>query len=469
MNPTLSAVLLTILLISKLRAGSTDLLTYETSADSVTITGFSWSHYGPVVVPQTIEGKPVTAIADYACRSREGITSVTLPASVKQIGRSAFEDCFDLSTIHLPDSILDIGDLAFRDCDNLRSVTLPSKLNHLGASAFESCDKLKEIKLPSSLAVISPFLFFNCHSLSACDIPIGVISIGESAFSGTALRDAILPAGLNSIGKSAFSGCRNLSNAQLSESVTKIPDKLFYYCGSLTHIKLPRGLRAIGASAFEGSSLTEIDLKNVVSIGSHAFANCNNMRRIGFPASVRFIGDRAFASSPLLTTANFEGNAPQMGERVFGRTPADFRIYVEESSSGFTIPRWLGYKLTKPRAEILVQNADGESLQYGSIDPIRFGSVPVGTESRSEAFLITNMGNRPLIDIESAIHGEGFLEFTINKSAARTLAPGESTTLKVTFQPLVRGKRTVSLFLGSSDSDETMFSIPLSGIGIEEL
>ena len=50
-------------------------------------------------IPSKIDGVTVTAIGDYACRYRDNIESVTIPATVKTIGNGAFQNCSALETV----------------------------------------------------------------------------------------------------------------------------------------------------------------------------------------------------------------------------------------------------------------------------------------------------------------------------------------------------------------------------------
>ena len=65
---------------------------YEIDDSEVTITNYTGAG-GDVVVPDTIDGLPVTAIGDNAFCYCTSLTSITLPDSVTTIGRWAFQDC----------------------------------------------------------------------------------------------------------------------------------------------------------------------------------------------------------------------------------------------------------------------------------------------------------------------------------------------------------------------------------------
>ena len=70
---------------------------YEVDDGKVTITRYKGIG-GDVVIPDTIDGRPVTSIGVSAF-GRTKLTSITLPNSITTIGRDAFEDCPAVITI----------------------------------------------------------------------------------------------------------------------------------------------------------------------------------------------------------------------------------------------------------------------------------------------------------------------------------------------------------------------------------
>ena len=103
---------------------------------------------GDVVIPDTIDGRPVTAIGDFAFDSCTGLTSITLGNSITTIGSWAFSGCTGLTSITLGNSITTIGSWAFSGCTGLASITfgnsltsisLPNSIYHIGYGAFQDC------------------------------------------------------------------------------------------------------------------------------------------------------------------------------------------------------------------------------------------------------------------------------------------------------------------------------------------
>ena len=499
-----------------LNAGTLGDLTYQLNGDSVTITEISYWASGEVVIPSLIEGKPVITIGDRACYSRNGVSSVVLPSSVRRIGKGAFSMCFALTLCQIAEGVQEIDDRAFENCQNLKTLSLPSTVTHIGAFAFYYCRRIEKIKIPSGVTTIGSGLFYGCSHLRECVIPDQVTSIGEGAFANSGLeyvtipskvkslakspfwgckdlRRVALPDGMTEIGDSAFGysgleqvtipssmkflgrsvfeNCNNLRRVKLPDGMTEIGDYAFFDCDALKRIDLPVGLKRIGEYAFAGTSLSDLRMDGVKTIGANAFTGCNQLAAVRIPRSVKNIGDHAFFGCARLAGASFDGDAPQMGERVFGQNigPAitDFTIFVEDDSTGFSIPRWLGYRLSLPSGEIAIHGLQYPYLLRNVLSAFKYGTVPVGDKTIAHAFKLTNVGNRPLTSIRAKLKGDDTSDFIVVLPPKTTLAPGKSTTVEIAFSPKVKGKRRTMLELESSDSNEDGYEIRLSGIGIK--
>ena len=96
--------------------------TYSDKGSSITITGCSQSAKGALVIPSSIEGKPVTSIRDEAFIGCNQITAVTIPNSVTHIGGLAFGGCAALVRVSIPESIQTIEDSTFDSCPSLSDI-----------------------------------------------------------------------------------------------------------------------------------------------------------------------------------------------------------------------------------------------------------------------------------------------------------------------------------------------------------
>lgn len=116
-------------------------------------------------------------------------------------------------------------------------------------------------------------------------------NIGTILFDGDVTRIAV----------SAFQDCKTtLQTVILPSSVTKIDDKAFCNCGSLTDINFPEGITSIGTEAFHYcTKLNNVKLPNtLISIGDGCFDACTSFTSIIIPDSVKTIGSKSFASLP---------------------------------------------------------------------------------------------------------------------------------------------------------------------------
>jgi hypothetical protein len=152
---------------------------YTTNAGgtSLTITGYS----GPetVIIPAAINGLAVADIGEYAIP--EGVTSVSIPDTVTNIGLGAFDGCESLTNIAIPDSVISIGDGAFIG-SGLTSLTIPSTLADVGDGAFASCAGLTNLSFSFGVTSIQSNMFSTCRNLPSVVIPSSVTNIGGGAF-----------------------------------------------------------------------------------------------------------------------------------------------------------------------------------------------------------------------------------------------------------------------------------------------
>ena len=118
-----------------------------------------------VVIPNEINGKPVTEIGTDAFRNNQKLKTVVFPDSLKSINSHAFQDCASLESLVIPPGLTQISDYAFLRCKNLRSLKLPDSIKEIDRWAFLRCEKLEEVYLPDSLRFLGVGAFFACYAL----------------------------------------------------------------------------------------------------------------------------------------------------------------------------------------------------------------------------------------------------------------------------------------------------------------
>jgi hypothetical protein len=319
---------------------------FSTNGSEVTIRN-CWQWQGDVIVPETLEGLPVTRVADYAFGWE--LSSITIPNTVTFIEDNAFSNCSPATTVNVPDSVTHVGISAFTRMSNLvesqfggfaylattheaaiksysgagGNVTIPETIGgnpvvYVFSSAFQNSTNLTSIALPSGITTIGSSAFQGCTNLTSVTIPDGVTTIGNSAFQGcTNLTSLTLPDGVTTIGSSAFEDCTNLASIIIPTGVTTIQSLTFGNCTNLKSVSLPAAITSIGNRAFMRCGLDNITIPyGVTSIGEHAFMSCA-LTSVTIPDSVTFIDIGAFALCASLRSATLPNTLTAIPNYMF--------------------------------------------------------------------------------------------------------------------------------------------------------
>ena len=189
-------------------------------------------------------------IAPYACQG-SGITSVDMPASLRKIGKSAFQNCTGLSMVSIPYNVSVIEPLTFSGCTNLQRVDLSGNVRILGEKAFEGCKNLSDFIIPISVTELGKEVFMECKGLREIRIPESITTLPFGCFRNCeGLLEVHLPARLTKIGEEAFRGCLNLPAITLPPYLTTIDNEAFRSCERLQEIVIPRSVTHIGKKPF---------------------------------------------------------------------------------------------------------------------------------------------------------------------------------------------------------------------------
>lgn len=250
-----------------------------------------------VNIPSEINGTPVTTIGNAAFRD-SSVTSVTIPASVTEIGSNAFAGCTNLTSVHYA------GDWS--------NLTIQSGNPAVQDAANEQLFDFKFI-LNNTAVIVTRYRYKGTAAdvtIPSCYKGKPVTMIDHAAFFNSVVTSVTIPDSVTSIGDNAFGFCSQLTNISIPNSVTDIGFSAFAHCTSLKSITLPSALSSISEALFSGcSQLTTIQIPDSVpSIQSCAFYHCRNLETIRIPVSVTLIETDAFAGCPSLMTVTYSGS-----------------------------------------------------------------------------------------------------------------------------------------------------------------
>ena len=187
--------------------------TFTTNANKITITGYNIDGGTDVVIPDYINGLPVTTIGDSAFMG-SGVTSIGGAGNVVTVGDYAFDTCFSLASVSLP-QVQTVGDYAFGSCYSLASVSLP-QVQTVGDYAFEYCGVLTSVSLPQAQTV-GEGAFNYCYSLASVSLPqVQTVGVGAFAYC-TDLTSVYFDGNAPTVGTNTF---RNIPANQVKNYVT---------------------------------------------------------------------------------------------------------------------------------------------------------------------------------------------------------------------------------------------------------
>lgn len=277
----------------------------------------------------------VTSIGSCAFSFDVHVTDVTLPSSLKTIGRNAFLDCHGLTSVVIPEGVTSIGAYAFEQCSAIKTITVPASTTELGNHAFDTgeyYDGSYHTQLTDIYYGGSRQQWYNAGGGDAAPMVVTIHyngatgniidsgTCGDNAFwkldkdytltiSGTgAMYD--YPIDDNRDSTSPWP-VWDVKRIDVQEGITTIGAYAFCYTGNATALSLPDSLTSIGQDAFCGFAGTEIVVPDkVTSIGDFAFNGCDNLQTITLPAGLQSIGF-CFIECDTLETINFKGTMEQ--------------------------------------------------------------------------------------------------------------------------------------------------------------
>lgn len=265
--------------------------TYYIFDDHAALVEVDWDWSG-VILPETVEGVPLTTIADGAFYG-ESTMYISIPSTVTDLGASLGEidHSFTLVIDSANESYVNVDDVIYtsdmtelvRCCPGYKQeeMNIPDTVTKIDEQAFYKCDNIKTINIPASVEKIGMWSFGDCASLESINVDFANEQF--SSIDGVLFDDwqdilyqyppnknstsYTIPNSVTWIMAQAFRNCDNLISVKLPNFLSEISYNCFADCDNLNNVVIPDGVTEIDSSAFENCmSLTDITFSNNTKI-----------------------------------------------------------------------------------------------------------------------------------------------------------------------------------------------------------
>ena len=326
---------------------------------------------GEVTIPAEVDGYPVNAIAGNAFYGQSGITSLTMPDSLRAIQDGAISGMDGLTQVTLNDGLEYIGG-NFSSCNALTSVTVPASVRIVDC-AFSSCANLKEIRFEGACPMFigAEWCFFMMPEDYVIYVPDDQLdAYAEALKDANGAADRLQPSGksavlpeaqrsedwfefdastgtitgyreyhayveipetiggvpVKAIGDSAFRGDYSVYAVVFPEGLEEIGAGTFMYASNIAYAQLPSTLKTIGDDAFFNAQIDQIDWsEGLETIGARAF-QYDKAAILSLPETVKTIGESAFEGA-WCQELYLGGNVTSIGSRAFAGTALNYLAF----------------------------------------------------------------------------------------------------------------------------------------------
>jgi uncharacterized repeat protein (TIGR02543 family) len=362
-----------------------------TTVNSVITFGEARTCTGPLVIPEGVEA--TTSYIFYYYGDAK-VTSVSLPASLYQMGHSGFYGTGLLTEINVASTnaaFTSVDGVLFRlngtsaslfayPANKVESTyTTPTSVSFAGGSpipvtriegyAFQGAKNLTTLNISEGVTTLGYGIAETATLLSTINLPDSYTAMtGQPLASATGLTALTIGEFLTSIEEGSLSSTYNLN------SITVHPDNSSY-SSSLDGVLFNEDLTVLIAYPVGKPAASYTIPSGVTTVDTKSFQSASKLTSVIFPSSISAIESEAFSCASYLTSFIFRGDAPTVGEFAFGCIEAP-KAYIKSGNNTFTLDadgKW--NRLTVSEFDYFV-NFDSKGGSAVSLSPfVTGGSV----------------------------------------------------------------------------------------------
>ena len=300
------------------------------------------------------ENSQLRVIDDYAFSESTSLKTIRIPDTVTSLGSGAFMDCKGLFSVRLSANIGRISSWTFQNCMNLREIVFPpsiSSLTAIGNSILQNTPALERIVILNPEAKIESEsgnnLFGDIDTYG--DYQGAIYGYSGSTAEAFADKYAYEFIDLETMDEYVLDGIKysfdsgdcarvcgyepgitraNIPAEVLGLPVTVISGAVFVNCDSLKSLTLPETMKLIGFNAFLNCTSLQGTVRipdSVERIYKNAFAGCSGVTDFDFGASVsgnpnsklQTIDSGAFSGCTGVQFINLPSSVKTIGDNAF--------------------------------------------------------------------------------------------------------------------------------------------------------
>ena len=211
-----------------------------------------WSEWREKGIKKVVVGEGITYIGTDVFRACIALESVSLPETLQEIGNYSFFYCSALKSISLPSSLKRVGAQVF-SYSGLTSITIPGTLVEIGSGLCEGCDQLTSARFLAALSD-APMTSYShpfrwCPALQKIEVEAGhkTLHIYDGALyqgdtliqypNGRTNESCRVQPGCTTIDFLAFESTNALKSVSLPNTLSFIAYGSFRWCENLKQVE----------------------------------------------------------------------------------------------------------------------------------------------------------------------------------------------------------------------------------------
>lgn len=239
-------------------------------------------------VKKLVISEGITSFSAFGLERLTQLETLELPASLLSLSVEELSHTPWYQNLQTENGLFIVNNRLYYASRELRgAITLPEGLISIGDSTFSGCDHVTEIHVSSGVTEIGVLAFAYCDTLRTVTLPEGLISIGDRAFADCAvLQNVTLPQSLRKLGYNLFSGCDAITEITVPAGVTDL-QLLASSCDSLRRVTVHCPVTGSLFGIYYCDALEYVILgEGTVTLPSNAVYGCPSLKAIVIPSTL---------------------------------------------------------------------------------------------------------------------------------------------------------------------------------------